>query len=67
MNPLELFHFLQAILRNEAEMIAAFLVGVALTIVGDVAYNVSPGSMPTLAGAGSGAGVVCAVCGRWRS
>jgi len=33
MNPLELFHFLQAILRNEAEVIAAFLVGVALTIV----------------------------------
>ena len=33
MNPLELFHILQAILRNEAKVIAAFLVGVVLTIV----------------------------------
>lgn len=34
MNPLDLFHFLTNLLRTEAEVIAAFFVGVALTVVG---------------------------------
>lgn len=34
MNPLELFHFLTNLLRNEAEVIASFFVGVAITLVG---------------------------------
>src|SRR6266542_1285222 len=33
MNPLELFHFLTNLLRNEAEVIASFLVGVVITVI----------------------------------